>query len=574
MENLLPKIIESLIVIAIQSFVLQILVSYFKFSTSKLIDKCRKVYSTYSGKILVFMVMFLLSMYIIHIISNRESATFVNAASLATFEYIIFVASCCILGIAFILDLLIMSRRKTFAKTMESYEYKRWLVDTLRTIYPGWQVVGGDDKEEGVEYASCILNIKEDFKWVAEGLDENIGDNLILPYTDASLKCEKEYLDKNNQKIAKRKFLKRYAFFDFSLGFRAFIYRVQYYLLVRNTVRFPDLIGYALDEFIYEGSDPMTITINGVNCSLTTYFHNVMTSHIMEYELYRAYLKHPNSVAELDELPYRKSVHRTVYKKLHPKSDEEPKLISEDMTKAVFTMGCGRYSLLSVQALIVYKESNTYKTFMYNRGDKVAIYKNHKQIAPAGGFELYERSRKVFSLDSIRAGFDPEYALAREVLEELFGIEDFDGNSEDQKCALVRDTVYAQGPIKVLKNESNKYDGQYWCQLCTNTLDVVYLRHVLSYIIVINHCDFYKDFTNDGYKLNLNEREFDRRNDMPISKLSNIFQKHNMSLPDTAGLVRYFLDSDIRKALEECEHSNKDVKFEEVLNRIKQSKMN
>jgi hypothetical protein len=426
-----------------------------------------------------------------------------------------------------------------------------------------------------MEYASAVFDIKDNLKWAQSGMDEVDSDgNVLLRYTDATLRYQSDFLLSSDRNyISKWKFLWSYNFFDLSLGLKALLYRFGYYLMVRNNIRFPNLIGYALDDFEYDGTSPSDMRINRINCSLTTYFHCVMTCHIMEYELYRAYKRNKRKLASLEDLPYRRHVHEETYTAIHPEKVNDPisteDLIGEEITSAVFTRGDGRDSLLSVQAIIVYKDNGEYKTFMYRRGKGVAIYKDHMQIVPAGGFELYERSRDAYNIDSIKTGFDPAYALYREVLEELFGMEEFDGNSIDMEYASVRDKVYEQQPIQMLAHKdynNGKYRDCRYFKLSCNTTDVIYLRHVLSYVIVFDHEDFYKEFANQ--KLMLNRHEFVSKCECNIKALSNIFQEHSAALPDTAALVRHFLDSDIKKAIDMCRDDSECTNIKQALESI------
>ena len=62
----------------------------------------------------------------------------------------------------------------------------------------------------------------------------------------------------------------------------------KFYLkMMSPTIKRPDLIGFEIDEFILDEENK----IEGFTANVCQYKHNVATSHILDYELYKSYGK-------------------------------------------------------------------------------------------------------------------------------------------------------------------------------------------------------------------------------------------------------------------------------------------
>lgn len=428
--------------------------------------------------------------------------------------------ACILLSISVIAVVAIISikiSRKRFRDTLNSTDYHEWLIEVLQKIYPGWKPLT-INKTNSRGYPGELIKIEKDFNFIKTNLDE--------------IEEEFYYHKGNNKFINKRKFLNRYRLFDFSRGFKAFIYRVCYYILVRDNIRYPDLIGYTLETYETNKGG----VIENINCSISTYYQNVMESHIMEYELYRLYNveKDVNNIDKdmiLKYLPYRMAIHKKICGNIEP-------LISEKNTHAIFRSGAGRPSLLSVQALIAYKTRNgKYRTYIGKRNNNVAIYQGRTQIAPAGGFEMYEREKDGYNWEEIKADCKPEIALYREILEEIFNKKEFDGENSDKGIVSTNNIIENTPPIKAINETKNKILGGI-------SIDLVYLRHTLSYLVKADKDIF--AFNDEAWKIFLSQIEFEKakkEHEIP-GCLENIFNSNNndIAMTDTAALAKCFLE--------------------------------
>ena len=489
---------------------------------------------------------------------------------------------------ALIIDIACYLGKKHFSHTLEAPQYREWLITTLKKIYPGWEPTGDINNGDKNQYACSILELSEDFNWASDAKleDDNYlrtDPNYPSSWLSKCLRTWGYHNWRNKFKLAKCKSIFSYN----ASGGKALRYRISYYLLLRDTIRFPYLLGYTLNSF-YSGKTRSNVSalsnkINGVDCNLATYLQNVMTSHIMEYELYRLYIRNRKKISRneynpspkdiLDQLPYRKTIHMAVYKAVNGEDCKlTENLISEKMTTAVFTRGDGRHSLLSVQAMLIYpiieKDGATdirkYRPFVGRRSDKVAIYKNHLQIVPAGGFEMYERSRNGYNIRSIKNSFNPKLALDREILEELLNEKSFDGKCETPGKDNVNNIVENHEFIQII-GDSLDYSKMHGI-----TIDVVYLRHVFSYIMVLKDSNKFREYLQ-SHKLILND-EFSATLGGDISIINNFFEKEDcVSLPDSAGLAKIFVKSDIYEALKLME---KDISLDlkTALKRIEEDK--
>lgn len=181
-------------------------------------------------------------------------------------------------------------------------------------------------------------------------------------------------------------------------------------MIVAQNIKYPLLPGYMLDRYDLDNNK----RINHLYIHLGTYQQNVYTSHILEYELYYAYIRTKNKPIDLNKiwryLPYRKHIH------------------SSNDNDTILYSGINRYSLLGVQIFVTFydHDKKEYVTLLAKRSQKVAAKPGYYQFIPSGGFELYEKE-KNFNISVIEDNYSFRKAIFREYLEEVFGLEEFKG---------------------------------------------------------------------------------------------------------------------------------------------------
>lgn len=267
----------------------------------------------------------------------------------------------------------------------------------------------------------------------------------------------------------------------------------KYKKIVSQSIKYPKLVGFSLDH--YDTNENGQIT--HIYPKLGTYEYNVYSSHILEFELFEAYKRLKGrmdiSVDKLWKyLPFRHFVHfgkGTI-----------------DLKHEALFSGARRYSLFSVQCIVVFKdkEHHDYRTLLMKRSTdpkKVAAKLGYYQFFPAGGFELYEKEL-IHSISMIKENYSLRKAIFREYLEEVFNENDFkgvqtDGNSE------TTDRILNHPHIVDITNMIEK--GEASLNLLGVAVDLVSLRHEISFVLEINNEEYSRkgfcpndEFTRDN----------------------------------------------------------------------------
>ena len=132
----------------------------------------------------------------------------------------------------------------------------------------------------------------------------------------------------------------------------------HYYDMVSGTIKRPNLIGFELDEYKLNDSNEIV----GFKANVCQYRHTVLTSHILEYELFKVYkslgnkhIQTKSGVEILSYLPRRQKIHLG------------------QTNREVMIKGKNRHSLLSVQMMIIAKseKEDKYCTIIVKRSNKV-----------------------------------------------------------------------------------------------------------------------------------------------------------------------------------------------------------
>lgn len=240
----------------------------------------------------------------------------------------------------------------------------------------------------------------------------------------------------------------------------------HYYRLLKPTIKFPNNIGYMLDE--------LNFSQNGFSFSAypSTYYMNVCQSNVLEYELYKEYKPNKKGIPDvkLKDLSMRSKIHECF------RADESEILIN----------GKGRASLLGVQAMVFCKNRyESYDVLRIQRSENVDDKVNFYQFIPSGGFSALESG---FSHDTVISNFSLSKAILRELLEECFGEEDFSGRKN-----ISPENIYANEVLKKL----DLINGKTLVQFIGSTLNLVNLRHELCFLIVIDDFDIVDRIRNN-----------------------------------------------------------------------------
>lgn len=259
-------------------------------------------------------------------------------------------------------------------------------------------------------------------------------------------------------------------------------------------------IGYILDHAEFDRNGK----IHKLHLAVGNYKLNLLTSHILTYELYMAYceLKKAGKEDKIDletlwpMIPFRRYIHHATG------------CFSEDGNagNALFS-GLGRYSLLSVQCMVMMCTTDEdsgqlkYYTFFGKRSKsthKVSTKLGCYQFPPSGGFDLYD---DMSSMCIIKDSCKLNMALMREYLEEIFNIKEYaksDGANEDPALGInkVDNDPCVKSIKKMLKADLNdkrfkdNAKKAYFTTVGAN-VDLIDLRLSVNCLLVINDYNYY-----------------------------------------------------------------------------------
>ena len=268
-------------------------------------------------------------------------------------------------------------------------------------------------------------------------------------------------------------------------------------------------IGFVLDHLELDDNKK----IKKIHLAVGDYKLNLLTSHILTYEMYKAYEKlqkegqDPNNVT-LETLwpmlPFRHYIH-------HVNGDDVSG--SDRNIDNVLFSGMGRYALLSVQCLVmlctdVHNNIPEYKTFLLKRSDStrdVSTKLGCFQFPPSGGFDLYDKEN-FRDMDTIKDNCSLYLALMREYFEEIFNDRSF--AKADKTNALgafdrIRKDERARKIEEMFENELDERSRAragfkpgtkqaYFTTVGAN-IDLIDLRLSVNFLLVVNDIQYVKD---------------------------------------------------------------------------------
>lgn len=253
----------------------------------------------------------------------------------------------------------------------------------------------------------------------------------------------------------------------------------RYANLVKRTIRFPNRVGYMLDEMDFDDNQQLKIKAH-----VGTYMQNVLQSHILEYELYRFYRKQFKKSSDWE-------------KKLKDMSREEileylplRRRIHESQTKEqnIFCNGAGRDSLLSVQIMVMVKNySGSYDCLRIRRSENVAAKAGYIQLIPSGGFESINSD---MCREAQWTNYSLNKVLFRELAEECFGLPDDEKNDKTNPEAI----YYHKDIEKVVEGLIGE-EKTVQFEFLGIAESLVGLRPELCFLMKIDNIDLVNDIT-------------------------------------------------------------------------------
>lgn len=253
----------------------------------------------------------------------------------------------------------------------------------------------------------------------------------------------------------------------------------EYSAILDGTIRYPNRPGYMLDVIRTDENG----YFDKLQVHVGTFAENVYSTHILEYELYKAYLsfqdkdlQNPNTWSDLkNSLAIRNKMHEDV-------QDITDSMFATSMRESLLK-GMGRESLLSVQMLVIIKSKRTqqYELKISQRSNNVVIKPGVYQFTPSGGFEILNDSDdNIYDDIELLENFSPGCAVFREYLEELFNVPEFEGGG----TGSIEERL--QKDPHIIQIEKMLETGMADLQFLGSVVDLAGLRHELSFALVIH----------------------------------------------------------------------------------------
>lgn len=261
-------------------------------------------------------------------------------------------------------------------------------------------------------------------------------------------------------------------------------------------------IGFVLDHV-----DFVNNKIKKIHLSVGSYKLNLLTSHILTYEMFKAYERLKKQRKDVDNvkpdelwsmIPFRHYIHH---------------VNNNDINKVLFT-GQGRYALLSVQCMVMICTTETgqprYKTFLGKRSEstrEVSTKLGCYQFPPSGGFDLYDED-DLCDMETVESNCSLKLALMREYLEEVFGEKCYakvDKSNSLESTATI-ELVNDDDRTKEIRNmlKSPLEDARFkpsskkaYFTIVGANVDLIDLRLSVNFLLVINDYDYYRSHKDE-----------------------------------------------------------------------------
>lgn len=356
----------------------------------------------------------------------------------------------------FILKWYYSKKREKYDRELSSSKYIKWQLQVMKAIY---MHLIQELNEEGIDINLTSLDIsgkKQEYEAVTIKVKEQ-----SYPFNGV---CNKDKLT-IREDISKPV----YTYDDLSNKAQKMVKR--YYRMIKYSIRYPDRLGYMLDEIIVSKEDGAASVSAYSGC----YRDNIVQSHILKYELFELYKKkHIRNCNDiLEKLEIRNKLHTEF--KIHDSAESR-----------ILLSGKYRSSLLGVQIMVFVKNVNgSFDALRIRRSTDVAAKAGYLQFIPSGGFEAIGDGK---DFDSQWDNYSIPKSLFRELLEECFGMDEddkkFSSNtkSPDRLCF----NAHIQEILKMIQREPQHARFEF----LGSTMSLVGLRHELSFILVIDKPDF------------------------------------------------------------------------------------
>jgi hypothetical protein len=294
----------------------------------------------------------------------------------------------------------------------------------------------------------------------------------------------------------------------------------KYLKYLGDSVKRPKMSGFSLKE--------ISLDLNGkldcISAIASNYEQNIVTAHILEWELFKFYEKNKNKQNDFYSV-IRKLKYRSIY---HGTRNPSSALL----------IPSNAFPLISVQALIIYKDYQLtkltkkmeWKAVVAQRQKNVAIKPDLWQIQPAGGFEVLGHESDDSKI-VLKQGFDIRLALLREYAEELFNIPELDFCDDGRDFYSILSQENIAQLIKLIDQGKASFE---FLGIIT---DLTILRPEVSFLIVIDDEEY-----SEKTKI-IGSSESVKICSLSMGDLKDIFSTEKVH-SSSAGLLQLALESD------------------------------
>ncbi len=240
-----------------------------------------------------------------------------------------------------------------------------------------------------------------------------------------------------------------------------------YIKMLGRSLKWPQMKGFALRRMHLDDQGRADV----IEAVTTNFLQNVITAHILEWELYQLYKDNHPGPRNLGETGILKRLpRRAIYHNGRP-------------GQLAILEPASAYPLISLQAIVVFRDTRissapTWRIVTAKRSDEVVVKPGFFQFQPAGGFEVYGTEADDDDY-LVRQGFNLATALFREYAEELFKAEHLIVKLDSRDPTSVLSDPNIQQLMALIDA------GKAFIDYLGVVVDLAVLRHELSFLIVI-----------------------------------------------------------------------------------------
>lgn len=265
--------------------------------------------------------------------------------------------------------------------------------------------------------------------------------------------------------------------------------------------------------------------IESLSVSIGTYGENAYSHQILEYELYRIYKK-CKRIKNFDVKKEFKTIKNMMVLR-NAKQRDNVSNIGDFLSS-----GEGWNSMLAVQMLVLIRNGDSFKVMIVQRSNTVAVAPGDYQMVPAGAFEIFNNKRPEYAEHEVISNLSPGAAVFREFLEEIIGESDCDGHGPGGVNEMLTSNKELQKIFTLLDNKEAAF------RFLGVVADLTYLRHYLSFVLVISNLDYCKNTVFRGNDEAMNNAFL--YNEATINTIENNNELWDNLFPPSAGMWALF----------------------------------